>query len=120
MAQKQVNLKSKRPILLDAKESLRRVNELRAEKGDKKKGKAPISIDDFVAGTKVLENRSADFGNVELSLHYLDAEQMPCTRPFPNFGLEVTSRSDIKLDGGGHLDHDRPDCQSGKEEVADG
>jgi hypothetical protein len=98
MPQKQINLKSTQPIILDAKESLKRVNELRAEKGNTKKGRAPITIDDFVAATKVLEDRSATFGLLELALTYLDTEGVGCIRYFPNFGLEVVSRSEIKLE----------------------
>lgn len=99
MAKKQIHLKSITPVSLNAKKSLFAINQLRARVGEGRKHKSPISVDDVVAGTKVLEERDATFGQITLVLNYRDAGGRPCGMEFPNFGLEVDSRSAIRLGG---------------------
>jgi len=96
---KQIDLKSVNAILIDSSSALEQINALRKEKGQGEKGKAPITIDKFVASTKVLEERTDECGSLILTLRYTDKEGYTCTRHFPNFGLEVMSSSSLKLEG---------------------
>ena len=44
--------------------------------------------------------RSDDHASLSLSIHYADSDGLPCMRHFPNFGLQVESRSTMQSSGG--------------------
>lgn len=96
---KQIELVSNQAILIDAAAALESVNELRKESGDGKKGKKPMTLDQFIATTKVLEERTPDFGMITLNLSYKNQDAIPSSRNFPNFGLAVISKSTLALAG---------------------
>jgi hypothetical protein len=95
MATKSINLKTKKAILIDQSAFLASVNELRSSRGATKKSKAPTTIQKLLSNTKVLEVSTEDFGSIGFSIHYQDKEDVPCTRTFPNFGLDVVSNSTL-------------------------
>ncbi len=96
---KQINLRSAAPIDIDQSAFLGTINDLRKEYGSNKKGKAPIDLETALQKLKLFQSRDADSGMLSFRLHYEDADGIPCTRDFPNFGLDVKSES--KLERGG-------------------
>ena len=95
MAIKSISLKTKKAILVDQSAFLESVNELRLERGANKKSKTPTTIQKLLSNTKVLEVSTVDFGSIGFSIHYEDKEGTGCSRKFPNFGLDVVSKSTL-------------------------
>ena len=95
MAIKSIRLKTKKAILVDQSSFLQSVNELRSERGANKKSKTPTTIQKLLSNTKVLEVSTEDFGSIDFSIHYVDKEGTGCSRKFPNFGLDVVSKSTL-------------------------
>lgn len=90
---KQIELVSNEVILIDAAAALENVNELRKEYGDGDGGKAPMTIEKFIATTRVAEECDSDFGMIDLNIHYGQSS----TRRFPNYGLSVASNGKMAL-----------------------
>lgn len=90
---KQIELVSNEVILIDAAAALENVNELRKEYGDGDGGKAPMTIEKFIATTRVAEERDSDFGMIGLNIYYGQYS----ARRFPNYGLSVTSNGKLAL-----------------------
>ena len=99
MATKSISLKTKKAILIDQNAFLASVNELRLSRGATKKSKAPTTIQRLLSNTKVLEASTEDFGSVGFAIHYEDKDGCGCNRKFPNFGLDVVSKSTLSGSG---------------------
>ena len=95
MAIKSISLKTKKAILVDQSAFLQSVNELRLERGANKKSKTPTTIQKLLSNTKILEASTEDFGSIFFSIHYEDKDGNGCVRNFPNFGLDVVSKSTL-------------------------
>lgn len=95
MATKTMSLKTTKAILIDQSAFLASVNELRKSRGTTKKLQAPATIEKILTNTKVLSASTEDFGNIYFSIHYEDKEGNGCIRDFPNFGLNVVSKSTL-------------------------
>lgn len=96
---KQIELVSNTIIVIDAAATLEAVNELRKEHGDGDGGKTPVTLDQFVATTRVAEECDSDFGMIDLNIHYGQSS----TRRFPNYGLLVASNGKMAL-AGNHIE----------------
>jgi hypothetical protein len=94
MTIKKISLKSLAPIFIGAGATLEAINGLRNKYGKNNISKAPILLQDVVRLTEILKPRNKEHGQIDLSLHYAH-----CVRNFPNFGLDIISKSDIKIVG---------------------
>lgn len=94
---KTITLRSKSPIKIDGPKMLSLINNIRAEYGEEGSHREPISLEAFISSCNVLQNRDETHGMISLSLNYVNKENTPCTRDFPNFGLEVSSISNLSL-----------------------
>jgi hypothetical protein len=104
---KTITMKSKSPIKIDGSKMLSLINNIRAGYGEEGSHKEPISLESFLSSCNVMQNRDETHGMISLSLNYVNKESIPCTRDFPNFGLEVSSSSNLSQhDGEVHLDID--------------
>ena len=94
---KSIKMISKSPIKIDSEKMISLVNEMRAKFGEKKSHKKPILLKEFLESCNVMQNRDEKNGMISLSIHYIDDNDIPCARNFPNFGLEVNSNSNLSL-----------------------
>lgn len=92
MTAKILSIKSIIPIMMDGILSLNAVNELRLKYGVTRNKKLPISLNNLIETTKILEPRSKDHGQISFNIRYAS-----CVRKFPNFGLDITSDSNIYI-----------------------
>ncbi len=99
MAVKNISLRTNKSILIDQKAFLESVNGLRLLRGSTKKAQAPTTIKKLLSNTKVLESETEEFGSIYLSISYNNVEGIPCSRSFPNFGLDVVSKSTMAVSG---------------------
>jgi len=90
---KQIKLQTKLPIEIDPASLLETVNRLRKDYGEKKKDKLPVELDKILSKINLFKNRDSENGMLSFRLSYEDAEGGPCTRNFPNFGLDIKSDS---------------------------
>jgi hypothetical protein len=93
---KQIQIKSKSPIEIHADDFLEAINVLRKEYGKTKKDKIPIELSKVLPNINLFQNRDAERGMLSFQLSYEDADEIPCTRDFPNFGLDVESDSKLE------------------------
>lgn len=96
---KSMHVKSCQPILLSAEEFVNTVNQLRRERAENEENKSPLNPEDAFRSIRFLENRDSDHGMIDFRLHYNDSDGIPCTRDFPNFGLDVQSKSSMNMIG---------------------
>ena len=93
---KTIQIKSVSPIALSAATLVMAVNELRKEHGKGKKGKAPVNIEGILSNLRVLENADSKHSMLSFELIYDDDNGTPCSRDFPNYGLDIKSDSKIE------------------------
>jgi hypothetical protein len=96
---KYIHIKSITPIQISADSLLNSVNDLRKEHGEGKKAKAKVNIDEILSNLRVLENADSEHSMLSLELVYEDENGTPCSRDFPNYGLDTKSESKISKDG---------------------
>lgn len=96
---KYIHIRSLSPIKISADYLLNSANELRKEHGEGKKEKAKVTIDEVLSKLRVLENANSEHSMLSLELDYEDENGTPCSRGFPNYGLDTKSESKISKDG---------------------
>ena len=93
---KPLQLRSKSSIEIEVCEMLDAVNGLRREYASGRKNKAPLGIERVLSKLRLFEARDADRGMLSFSIRYRDQDYGSCVRNFPNFGLDVISKSTIE------------------------
>jgi hypothetical protein len=96
---KQVHIRTVTPIEINESVLLDVINSLRKEYGEGKKNKAPIRIENDLPKLNLFQNRDEENGMLSFLLSYEDENKIPCTRYFPNFGLDVKSQSKLERNG---------------------
>lgn len=94
---KSMHIKSREPFILNVGDFVEIVNQLRLERAEDEESKKPLSPEEALGSMRLLQNRDSVHGMMYFRLYYKDNDGTPCTRDFPNFGLNVQSNSSIKL-----------------------
>lgn len=94
---KEITITSKSPIRIGGKEMLSLINSMRNQYGEEALHRQPTSLNEFISNCNIIQNRDENHGMISLSLNYINKDDIPCTRDFPNFGLSVQSVSSLSL-----------------------
>lgn len=96
---KKIKIQTKEPIEIAESSLVEAVNELRREHGEGDADKVPYDLSTILQKTRLFENRDADNGMLVFHLCYME-DGRPCSRDFPNFGLEIEANNRLdRADG---------------------
>jgi hypothetical protein len=95
---KEIIISSITPITISCAHFLDRFNWGRKEYAEKKSKKSPITIEAAIGRTRLIESRDENSAMLAFRVHYIDDDGIASVMDFPNFGLDISSKSTMIKD----------------------